>query len=74
MKCVEWCKNWEQLYMSRGMHCFNCWRRNGYPFRAQPSKACKNYDLMTREEKQGLCKKKAREAVNSLCMVKEKWL
>ena len=40
---VEKCENWHQEYLTRGRHCFNCIMRDGFPQRAQPSKACKNF-------------------------------
>ncbi len=38
---VEDCENW--IPMSVGGHCFACGRRNGYPYRAWPSKQCRNF-------------------------------
>jgi hypothetical protein len=43
MILVEGCKNWVEYYLGTGHHCWNCVNRDGYPYRGQPSKACKNY-------------------------------
>jgi hypothetical protein len=43
LRTVEKCANWLELTMARGNHCFNCINREGYPWRAQPSHACKNF-------------------------------
>ena len=40
---VEHCKNWMEISLPRGKHCFNCVRRDGYPYRAQPDKKCANF-------------------------------
>lgn len=48
-RVVEHCENWLQMSVLKGKNCWNCVRRNGYPFRAQPDKKCKNFKL--REDK-----------------------
>lgn len=42
---VENCKNWNQDSIARGKHCYNCIRRKGFPYRAQPDKRCANFGL-----------------------------
>jgi hypothetical protein len=43
MRLVEQCKNWHEISIVQGHHCWNCAYRDGYPYRAQPDKQCKNY-------------------------------
>lgn len=43
MNTVENCKNWTQISLARGNHCWNCAKRNGFPYRAQPDKNCDNF-------------------------------
>lgn len=42
---VEKCGRWQEDMPGRGHHCFNCINRDGYPYRAQPSSACKNFTI-----------------------------
>jgi hypothetical protein len=44
MRTVEKCKKWVEISMVQGHHCFNCANRNGFPYRAQPSRACANFE------------------------------
>ncbi len=43
---VEDCQNWKSLFMDRGANCWNCGLRDGYPFRGQPDKKCKNFKII----------------------------
>jgi hypothetical protein len=43
MLLVEQCENWFEISMVQGHHCWNCVHRNGYPYRAQPSRACSRF-------------------------------
>lgn len=45
---VENCKNWQEMSMARGKHCFNCVNRNGFPYRAQPDKNCAKFERLTK--------------------------
>jgi hypothetical protein len=48
---VENCKNWLEISIVRGEHCYNCANRNGYPMKARPSKVCENYaDALEKSE------------------------
>lgn len=53
---VEDCKNWHEMSMARGKHCFNCANRNGFPYRAQPDKNCSKFErLLTPRAADGAC-------------------
>lgn len=43
---VEECENWKEIFVIKGKNCCNCQSRNGYPFRGQPDKKCKNFKLI----------------------------
>lgn len=45
---VEDCENWYEIYPGQ-KHCYNCAARDGYPFRGQPDKNCKNVKLRKKE-------------------------
>ena len=48
-RVVEHCENWFRMHIGRGEHCFNCARRDGYPYRAQPDKKCLNFKIRDTE-------------------------
>ena len=48
---VEDCANWLEISMVQGGHCYNCASRDGYPWRARPSKGCAKFALLTAKEK-----------------------
>ena len=51
MDLVQTCKNWHQISIVQGEHCYNCSYRSGYPFYGQPERNCVNYDPVAKERK-----------------------
>lgn len=43
-RLVEDCRNWSQINLAHGKHCWNCSNRNGYPFRGQPDSNCDHFE------------------------------
>ena len=54
MRLVEKCNNWTEVSIIKGHHCWNCAKRNGYPWRAQPDKQCENYSPVPKDKTVGL--------------------
>ena len=45
------CFNYAELSFLPGPHCYNCMKRDGFPWRARAGKGCKNYERYVKEAK-----------------------
>lgn len=43
---VEDCVNWREIFITRGGDCYNCYNREGYPYRGRPTDACLCFALL----------------------------